>query len=394
MARIRRFQHGQLFKRGTRKKVWVARWWEDGLKGDGSAVRIRRSLVLGSVEELPTRRDAERLLTDRLRPVNAGEMAPQSRCTVAEFATGTWLPEVLPTLKYSTQRHYQYVVGVHVIPVLGDVRIGLLTQSQVQNFLAAKSRSGLSWKTVKHIRTVFGTLVEAAVRQGMATENPVRRTRMVRKVRPPKQFEIAPKQIAELLSALPQPSRQIATLLVLSGLRVGELLALRWKDVDLLVGCLRVRQAVYEGRFDDPKTRTSNRAVPLSQGAIEILEGLKRSSSVPEGLVFATRKGTPLSRRNLLRRQLQPTALTVGVTGVNWHWLRHATATLMDVTGAPLGTMQAILGHSSSEVTRNVYVHSIAEESRRALQRVEDLVIGPKWTQVPASPEGGQTLIQ
>lgn len=73
--------------------------------------------------------------------------------------------------------------------------------------------------------------------------------------------------------------------------------------------------------------------------------------------------------------------------------VRFATATLFDVTGAPLGTMQAILGHSSSEVTRNVYVHSIAEESRRALQRVEDLVIGPKWTHVPESPENANPMM-
>ena len=87
------------------------------------------------------------------------------------------------------------------------------------------------------------------------------------------------------------------------------------------------------------------------------------------------------------------------MTGVNWHWFRHANATLLDSVGAPLGTTQALLGHSSSEITRETYIHSVPADARQAVEGVERLLgtrgklIGPKWTQVPDWPEIGVTLI-
>ena len=90
----RRFQRGSLFKRGTRTKVWVARWWEDAIGADGRPHRIRRSECLGTVAEIQTRRQAERILTDRLRGINSGGYQPQSSCMFADFVQRTWMPEV------------------------------------------------------------------------------------------------------------------------------------------------------------------------------------------------------------------------------------------------------------------------------------------------------------
>jgi Phage integrase family len=95
-----------------------------------------------------------------------------------------------------------------------------------------------------------------------------------------------------------------------------------------------------------------------------------------------------------LLRQLKPTCKTLGLMGVNWHWFRHANATLLDAVGTPLGTVQALLGHSSSEITRDVYLHSIPADARAAVQKVEDLLIGPKWTQVEQFPKTVSRLIQ
>jgi len=153
MARIRRrFQHGLLFKRGTRKKVWVARWWEDVIGLKGQVERIRRSEILGTVAEIPARRDAERFLVERLNPVNGSDYRPQASCTFRDFVQEKWLPEVLPTLKYSTQRHYQYIAKVHLIPAFGDSPLRLISREGAQRFITAKLQSGLSWKTVKHLR--------------------------------------------------------------------------------------------------------------------------------------------------------------------------------------------------------------------------------------------------
>jgi integrase len=193
-------------------------------------------------------------------------------------------------------------------------------------------------------------------------------------------------------------SALLAWLLVLTGLRIGELLALRWCDIDFETGCLRVRQTVYEGRFDDPKTQRSKRTVPLGARGIAILQRFRPDDFKPEALVFATSRGTPFSRRNLLSRQLKPTCRKFGLEGVTWHWLRHANATLLDAVGTPLGTVQELLGHSSSEITRGTYLHSVPAEARKAVERVEELLvetkIGPKWTQVAEERKLATTLIQ
>ena len=109
-------------------------------------------------------------------------------------------------------------------------------------------------------------------------------------------------------------------------------------------------------------------------------------------LVFATREGLPLDRWNLLRKHLKPAAKKLGLPGVTWHLLRHSHATMLDSVGTPIGTMQSLLGHSTPEITREIYLHAIPEEQRRAVESVERLVFGPKWTQVqaPAQPASGR----
>ncbi len=221
----------------------------------------------------------------------------------------------------------------------------------------------------------------------------MRKTRLPRRTRRDERPGIAPEKIAELLANLAEPTRSLAALLVFTGLRIGELLALRWRDLDLTNGVLRVEQTVYEGHFDEPKTRGSRRVIPIGPEAVAICEKRKRDGVDPNAFVFSTRRGTPLSRRNLLRRQLVPAAEKAFIKGVNWHWLRHANATLHDSLGTPLGTVQALRGHSSSETTRRTYVHAVPTDERQAVEKVERL-IGPKWTQVLPSAKPASSLIQ
>src|SRR5947208_7581525 len=307
MTRNRRYQHGSIYKRGKRKKMWVARWWEDVIAPNGTVERLRRSENLGSVSEIPTRRQAEQLLAERLRSINSSEFRPHSSQTFREYAEMIWLPEVLPTVKHSTKKHYKYMVRVHLCPAFGDVQLQLITRAMVQSFLSAKLASGLAWKTVKHLRTVFGTVMGAAEMAELIAANPVRKTRFPRRGPVKQRATIAPEKIRELLDALPEPSRSLAWLLVLTGLRIGELLALRWRNVDLEHGTLRVTETVYDGHFDVPKTQRSQRSLPLCAMAIRILASRKAGIANPEALVFATRTGTPFNRHNLSNQQLKPT---------------------------------------------------------------------------------------
>lgn len=324
MARRKKYQHGSLSKRGKRNKVWVARWWED-VTGPNGIEKIRRSEILGTVSEYPTRREAENALSDRLRRINSGDFRPQSSLNFRKFTEEYWLPSVKPALKYSTKQHYEYVLNVHLYPEFGETQLRLISRDVIQEFLFRKFQD-LSWKTVKHIRTVFGTVFKAAEDAGLVSENAVLKTRLPRRGPVPERVVIQPEDIRKLLGNLPEPSRSIAGLLAFTGMRIGEVLALRWHDVDLASGSIRIRQTVYEGHFDEPKTKRSNRTVPLGPKGLAILSARKPETPNPEALIFGTRKNTPLSRRNLMRRQLTPSCDALGLKGVNWHSLRHANA--------------------------------------------------------------------
>lgn len=246
----------------------------------------------------------------------------------------------------------------------------------------------------KGLRTTFGTLMAAAEMAELIPSNPVRKTRFPRRGAVRQRAVIAPEKIQALLAALPEPSRSIAWLLVLTGLRIGELLAVRWRNVHLEHGTLRVTESVYSGHFDVPKTERSQRTVPLSANAIQILAARKPAVVNPEALVFATRDGSPFDRHNLSRRQLNSTCKKIGLVGVGWYWLRHANATLLDAVGTPLGTVQALLGHSSPEITREVYLHSIPSDARAAVEKVDELLNRRKLTEVPENWGRGSSLIQ
>jgi len=383
----RRFQRGSLFKRGKREKVWVARWWEDVINADGTAGRMRRSSVLGTVAELATRRLAMHALTDRLRVLNNENPHPQVMRTLSDFVRMDWEPVVLPTLKYATRMHYKYMLDAHVMPVFGEQRLSDISRAAIQAFLAAKLRERFAWETVHHIRCALSKVLGTAEEWDYIADNPVRKTRLPRRGYAVERPVVTPQQVKRLTSALPEPAKSIALLLVLTGLRVGELLALRWRNVNLDERLLRVTETVYDGHFDKPKTKRSVRVIPLGQEAVSTLFALRQDVNDPERLVFATQSGRPLCRRNLSQRHLRSTCKELGLPPITWHALRHCHATLLDAVGAPLGTVQALLGHASPEVTRQIYLHAIPEEQRRAVEKVEKLLIGPKWTQVPGAQQ-------
>lgn len=377
MAR-RGFQQGMLFQRGTRRKVWVARWWVDVIQVGGTLGRIRRSEVIGTVADLPTRRKAMQVLSQKLKAVNSDDARPQSVRTFEDFVKNEWMPVILPTLKYATQKHYRYMLDVHLIPAFGNRQLRELTREELQAFLSRKLKGGLSWETVHHFKCGLSKILGAAEEWGCINENLAQKTKLPRRQHGAERVVLTPIQVRNLAAALDEPARSIALLLVLTGLRIGELLALRWGSIDLNALVLRVCETVYDGHFDQPKTKRSARTIPIGAETAEILAAIRPAVDDRRALVFATREGFPLDRWNLLRKHLKPAAKQLGLPGVTWHLLRHSHATMLDSVGTPIGTMQSLLGHSTPEITREIYLHAVPEEQRRAVESVERLVFGPK----------------
>jgi integrase len=288
------------------------------------------------------------------------------------------MPVILPTFKYATQKHYRYMLDVHLIPAFGKTQLRELTREELQKFLSRELSSGLSWETVHHFKCGLSKILRTAEEGRYITENVAQRTKLPRRPHGTERAVLTPVQVRGLAAKLNEPARSVTLLLVLTGLRVGELLALRWGSIDLKARLLCVAETVYDGHFDQPKTKRSARTIPIGTETAEILAGIRPDAVDANALVFATREGLPLDRWNLLRKHLKPAAKRLGLPGVTWHLLRHSHATMLDVVGTAIGTMQSLLGHSTPDTTREIYLHAIPEEQRRAVESVERLVFEPK----------------
>jgi len=185
---------------------------------------------------------------------------------------------------------------------------------------------------------------------------------------------LLPEQISPLLAALEEPARTMVLVGVLTGLRIGEILALRWRDVDFHSGEIRVEQACYRGLIGTPKTKGSRRTLPMPEPLKDALNRLREKSTSVENLVFHTRNGTPFSDTNLLHHHLKPVGLKLGIPWLNWHTLRRTHATLLQHAGATLREAQAQLGHSKMSTTLEIYTISIPAAQRKAVENLSDLV--------------------
>ena len=371
MAR-RRYQQGSIRKRGQRRPVWELLWWEDVVGPDGRIVRRRKSVILGPVGQL-TLRQARKLGEEFLRPLNQGKVLPQSTITFREFVERYYVPHALPALKLSTQQRYRQTFKHHLLPAFGKWRLPDLSALAIQQYALAKMDAGLSWEMASHFRNLISAVFSAAKQWGyFSGENPARGVRLPEKRAVREKHALTLEEIQRLLGTLQDPARTIFLVGILTGMRIGEILGLRWQDVDFASGRIHIRQACYRGQMDTPKTQASRRIIPLPRQLAEALLRFGKGAA-GGGLVFHSSRGTPLGDTNLLHRQLKPAGKRLGMPWLSWHALRRTHATLFQAVGGTLREAQAQLGHSRMATTLEIYTVPLAEAQRRTVQTLADL---------------------
>ena len=303
-----------------------------------------------------------------------------------EHFLSTWMEEsAKPKLRPSTIKSYESYIRLHIVPALGNTTLGDLTAQDVQRFLNGRTKAGLSPRTVQYIRAILRAALGQALRWGYVERN------VAALASPPRQ---KPKQIATLSAdeawRLMDATRNdrlgllFATALY-TGMRQGELLGLRWPDVDLEAGTLRVRQAVQKidnaWQFVEPKSANGRRTVPLCEPALEVLRRQREQVRTMRqhadmawqewGLVFPSAVGTPLDSSNVTHH-LQRQLAKAGLPRVTFHALRHTCGSLLHQEGMPARTIMEILGHSQITLTLGTYCHAtdaMFDEAAGALAR-------------------------
>lgn len=384
MAR-RSSQDGCVFKRGKKgKKVWVGRWRETVSLPDGTVKRVLRSEVLGdvkSMEEKSIELDmtaeayAKNLVRERIRDTNGNRLQPLNSQTFTSFIEGTFKPGALRILKYATRLSYLGLLEKHLVPRFGGRPLRDLKGSEIQIFLLEKLDHGLAWETVNHLRWLMSKVFEAAITDKLITENPVPGKHGVkmpqRTLKRPHSALTLP-ELLRLLTELEGTARMIVVLAASLGLRIGEILALRWNRIDFDRGILRVAETNYKGHFGTPKSDASIRDIPVPAMVLkELIDHRQRCFNVSlESLVFSTRNGTPLSADNLRKRELAAACEAARIRRIDWHTLRHTHATLLHAKGVPLKIAQAQLGHARMSTTCEVYTHAVTDDQRTAIDEL------------------------
>jgi integrase len=285
---------------------------------------------------------------------------------------GEWDVSVLPMYKHSTQKHRRFMLKKHLLPRFGDRQLSEVTRQEIQAYVAQLTRSGYAPKSIDHIHDVLSAVLRTAVKWGHLPENPARGVDLptLTCVRP--KWALTTIQAAALLNALPSLPRTMVGLVILSGLRRGELFALRWKDIDEHTQLLTVREAVYDGRFSTPKTRAGSRQIPLSGTAQRLVvewKALARTTE-PEALVFSTRQGKLISPNNVLRRSIFPACEQLGLPHATWLTFRRTYSSWSHDKGVPGKVVARLMGHSNVDTTLNVYTQVLDGSVRDAVEKI------------------------
>ena len=368
---------GSVYRRSDGR--WVAAHYV--LRPDGG--RERRP-IYGK-----TRAEVAAKLAEMVAKTHAGVPLATKAWTVQDYAEH-WLTDVVaPRLRPSTLASYRSTVRLHIAPGIGRLTLRRLTPTHLRRLLAAKSESGLSVRSVQIVHAVVRAMLAEAMRDELVERN------IATVVRGPSaaREEVkpwTPEEAGRLLAAA-AGNRLYALFAagVALGLRRGELLGLRWVDVDLEQRMLRVRQSVQRVHrvgliVGPPKSRRSIRDIPLPAYAVRVLrehrdrQEVERCAVEPywqdSGLVFTTTIGTAIEPRNLLRL-LDQLIAAAGVRRIRFHDLRHTCASLLLAQGVPPRVVMDVLGHSQFAITMDLYSHvmpTALREAADAMDRVLD----------------------
>ena len=260
--------------------------------------------------------------------------------------------------KRSTLEDYESTLRVHLAPFFGDVHLTEIDLPIVEAFIYSKLDEGKAPKSIRNYLGLLHSVFAHGIKRGWCESNPVA---SVDKPRDQRDRDIRFLTLAELeavIQAIPDtPLGRVDRLVVLAaamtGMRRGEVVAVRWHDVDEQAGLIRVRQTFTRGQFGSPKSRRSSRAVPLAPRLASELRAHRESTvhDRDDDLVFAHPELGTVLDPSKLRKRFRAAVRRAGVRPVRFHDLRHTFGTQMATAGAPMRAIQEWLGHSDLRTT-------------------------------------------
>ena len=380
-----RFQKGSL-RRVSRKSgpdVWEYRYRDHSQPGSPM-----RQISLSTVE-FPTETKALIHLQEQVLRINGpqayrAQSVPTLGLVIDRFIKEERIDDILKQkpgvttitdgISYSTAAGYKSYIRNHIESRWANTPLTAVKALQITDWLNSLT---LAPKTRGQVRALMHLLFEKAMLWELIElqRNPVELVKLRGTSRRKRKPQIlAPEKFQELLKVLREPHKTMAIVAMCTGLRVSEILALRWEHIDFKAGVMLVQQGVVNGRIGRVKTEASHDEVPLDPAFVAVLRD--RRGQKTEGLVFPSPlTGRPFYAGIIQRQILRPKGAEVGVPGLGWHTFRHTYRSLLDETGAPIGVQQKLMRHSNVSTTMNVYGNSTLRAKQQANSKVVQMVM-------------------
>jgi integrase len=332
-----------------------------------------------------TKTETEQKLRQAMTDADRGLTFDAGGLTLGDYLD-RWLNDsVRDTVRNTTFERYEQIVRMHIKPALGRVKLKNLTPTHVRGLYKEKLQSR-SPRTVQYIHVTLHKALKQAVNDGLVPRN------VTDSVKPPQVrreeiHPLTPEQVNALLNAARGDRLEALYMLAIhTGLRQGELLGLKWEDVNLEEGTLQVRRTLTTAKggpvLSTPKTKGSRRSVKLTQSAVEALRchlqqqlgEIDMAGSLWEenGLIFASETGEPLERRSIVKYQFKKVLKCAGLPDIRFHDLRHTCATLLLGRNVNPKIVSEMLGHATIAITLDTYSHVLPNMQDEAAKALED----------------------
>lgn len=371
---------GQLIQRGDR--TWLIRVFVG--RGTDGRRKYYNKTVRG------TKKDAQRVLNEKLLERDRGQLVLPSRATVEEYVLD-WIDNRKPGIQDRTRESYRWILVHNVVPAIGSCRLDRLAPFEIQELYKTMSAKGLSPRTVRYTHSILRSALAQAVRWRMLARNPADLVELPG--REPKEMRaLTPAEASAFLEAIRGDRWEaLWELLLVTGLRPGEALGLKWSDIDWAHQRLRVQRTLVrtddnEWRLAEPKTPKSRRSVVMPRSTMDVLRRhsvdqakhqLEVSSDYSDlGLIFSNQTGEPLEYRVVVRRHFKPIVRAAGLEPLRPYDLRHTCATLLLASGEHPKVVAERLGHASTVMTMDVYSHVLPSMQEAAAEKLEKMLFG------------------
>ena len=365
----RRYQEGCLYreKRKTGPDVWVFRY-RDG--------QSNRKMPIGSVEQFSTKSAAMKACEGIRANINRDTRAPRTIAELAAHFQEKELPED-STKSYSTRKAYQCYFKNWIVPVWGSYRLSAVKTVAVEGWLRTLS---LAPGTKAKLRNILSTLFTHAMRYEWADRNPIKLVRQSAKRQSAPEVLTA-EEIRALLAELSGPYYVMAFMVAVTGLRVSELLALKWGDIAFAAGEIHLQRGIVCQHIGTLKTETSQRPLAMDSALGAVLLDWRGHSAYNQDAdyVFASagKHGEqPLWPSSAMSKHIRPASKRAGIVKhVRWHVFRHSFATLLKGNGEDVKTVQESLRHADSKVTLDTYTQGLMPVKREAQRKVIQMIV-------------------